>query len=228
MVNKDLMDVESDSDLNNSDSDDGLNDEDDKLLSDSEDEVVTKAKAANAKAGKDVESSGSSDDEEEEKNAFINPLSLAAKKGKGKKVEGEISDGEWSDEGENKREKGGKSDASKKAKKALGKRANNERDKEDDQAREFFGKSTFEEVPANQPAEDKNDESLDSTEIAETRVLAKKMLRKKQRTELLDSTYNRYSFHEPTFDLPNWFVTDESKHYFRHYNASKDEIMAEK
>jgi len=40
-------------------------------------------------------------------------------------------------------------------------------------------------------------------------VLAKKMLRKKQRTELLDSTYNRYSFHEPTSDLPNWFVTDE-------------------
>lgn len=54
------------------------------------------------------------------------------------------------------------------------------------------------------------------------------MLRKKQRSELLDSTYNRYSFHEPTSDLPNWFVGDESKHYFRHYNASKDEIMAEK
>ncbi len=69
---------------------------------------------------------------------------------------------------------------------------------------------------------------MDSEEIAETRILAKKMLRKKQRTELLDATYNRYSFHENPADLPSWFVEDEGKHYYRRYNPTKEEIAAEK
>lgn len=69
---------------------------------------------------------------------------------------------------------------------------------------------------------------MDSDEIAETRILAKKMLRKKSRQELLDSTYNRYSFHEAPEDLPTWFVQDEQKNYFRHYNPSKEEMAAEK
>ena len=34
---------------------------------------------------------------------------------------------------------------------------------------------------------------MDSNEMAEVRILAKKMLRKKERSEILDSTYNRYS-----------------------------------
>jgi AdoMet-dependent rRNA methyltransferase SPB1 len=50
---------------------------------------------------------------------------------------------------------------------------------------------------------------MDSDEMAETRILAKKMLRKKQRTEMLDATYNRYSFHEDPNLLPSWFVEDE-------------------
>lgn len=62
-----------------------------------------------------------------------------------------------------------------------------------------------------------NEESMDSTEMAETRILAKKMLRKKQRTELLDATYNRFSFHEDPNTLPTWFNEDESKHYWRHH-----------
>ena len=53
--------------------------------------------------------------------------------------------------------------------------------------------------------------------MAETRILAKKMLRKKQRTEILDQSYNRYSFHEDPRELPSWFVEDEQKHYFRHH-----------
>jgi AdoMet-dependent rRNA methyltransferase SPB1 len=69
---------------------------------------------------------------------------------------------------------------------------------------------------------------MDSDEMAETRILAKKMLRKKQRSELLDATYNRYSFHENPTELPSWFVEDEGKHYYRRYNATKEEIAAEK
>lgn len=114
----------------------------------------------------------------------------------------------------------------------MGKRANKDRgDGEDDAAKDFFGSGGFEEVPANDPGvkkQNKNDESMDSDEIAETRILAKKMLRKKSRQELLDSTYNRYSFHEAPEDLPTWFVQDEQKNYFRHYNPSKEEMAAEK
>lgn len=69
---------------------------------------------------------------------------------------------------------------------------------------------------------------MDSDEIAETRVLAKKMLRKKERSEILDATYNRYSFGEDPRDMPTWFVEDESRNYYRHYNATKEEIAAEK
>lgn len=55
--------------------------------------------------------------------------------------------------------------------------------------------------------------SLDSDEMAETRALAKVMLRKKQRTEILDSTYNRFATHEDKSTLPDWFVEDEARHY---------------
>lgn len=69
---------------------------------------------------------------------------------------------------------------------------------------------------------------MDSTEMAETRILAKKMLRKKQRTEILDQSYNRYSFHEDPRELPSWFVEDEQKHYFRHHQPTKEEVALEK
>jgi hypothetical protein len=50
---------------------------------------------------------------------------------------------------------------------------------------------------------------MDSNEMAEVRILAKKMLRKKERSEILDSTYNRYSFNENPDTLPSWFIEDE-------------------
>lgn len=94
-------------------------------------------------------------------------------------------------------------------------------------AANFFGNEVIEEVPMDDPGTTKGEEE-DSDEIAELRVLAKKMLRKKQRTELLDSTYNRYSFGEDPKSLPSWFVEDESKHYFRNINPTKEEIAIEK
>jgi AdoMet-dependent rRNA methyltransferase SPB1 len=60
-------------------------------------------------------------------------------------------------------------------------------------------------------------DSMNSDEIAETRALGKRMLRKKDRSEILDATYNRYSFGDNPNDLPTWFNEDESKHYFRHH-----------
>lgn len=161
--------------------------------------------------GKDNESEGHSSDEE---NAFVNPLS------KPKKYidnEGEVSEGEWSDDDEETSKK-------KKTKKEtkLGKRKRPEKEDEADVAKGFFGGDMIEEVPQEHQSED--NVSMNSDEIAETRILAKKMLRKKARTELLDSTYNRYSFHEDPNTLPSWFVEDEGKHYYRRYNPTKEEI----
>ena len=72
-------------------------------------------------------------------------------------------------------------------------------------------------------------ESMDSDDIAATRILARKMLRKKARNEIMDSTYNRYSSHEDINDLPSWFVEDEAKHRFcERLQPTKEEMALEK
>lgn len=62
----------------------------------------------------------------------------------------------------------------------------------------------FEEVKAEKTYSD-----YDSDEIAEIRAIGKKMLRKKDRQEIIDSTYGRYSYKEDPADLPNWFAEEE-------------------
>ena len=70
---------------------------------------------------------------------------------------------------------------------------------------------------------------MDSDDIAETRVLARKMLRKKARNEILDATYNRYASHEEPGTLPTWFVEDEAKHrYCERLQLTKEEVAEEK
>lgn len=70
---------------------------------------------------------------------------------------------------------------------------------------------------------------MDSDEIAETRILARKMLRKKTRNEIIDSTYNRFATHEDPATLPSWFVEDEAKYrYAIFYSATKEEMALEK
>ncbi len=171
--------------------------------------------------GLDNESSGDSGSEEETSKAFVNPL---AKK-KTIDVAGEVSEGEWSEDGDEKKDS--KKKAKKEKKPKLGKRKRGElSDEEENKMQDFFG-GEIEEVPQNDPGL-KGYESMDSDDIAETRVIAKKMLRKKERSEILDATYNRYSFGEDPYSLPTWFVEDEQKHYFRHYNATKEEIAIEK
>lgn len=213
MQNRDLMD---------------MSDEDDKdAESSDEPEPEPLKELMGDMDGKDIESEGHSSEEEE--NLFQNPLTLMKKKKEKKSIDdkGEVSEGEWSDD-DNVGNDGPKSKRSQKNK-VLGKRTRGKVDDEE-KAKDFYGDSAFQEVPADDPSQNQkdNEESMDSTEMAETRILAKKMLRKKQRTELLDATYNRFSFHEATDTLPTWFVEDESKHYWRHHQSTKEEMAEER
>ena len=155
------------------------------------------------RAGLDVEDSGS----DEDGGVFVNPLLKANTADKSDPQESE----EWSDDDES--DGKGKKDKKKKDKSVLGKR---KRKDEGDGFKDFFGNEGIEEVPADDPGtlKLKGYESMDSDDIAETRILARKMLRKKARTEIMDSTYNKYATHEDPDTLPSWFVEDEARHRF--------------
>ena len=56
---------------------------------------------------------------------------------------------------------------------------------------------------------------------------AKKMLRKKERLKILNSSYNRYAF-EDDGKVPKWFLEDESKHNKPQKPITKAEVLAEK
>lgn len=54
---------------------------------------------------------------------------------------------------------------------------------------------------------------MDSDDIAETRALAKKLLRKKDRREAIESSYsNAFLNDDDDKILPSWFLEDEAKH----------------
>ena len=150
----------------------------DDLMSDNDiEEKLVDARRSDLQDGQDIESEGHSSSGEE--NNFVNPLL----KKKTIDLKGEVSEGEWSDDGD---DKVGDKKKQKKEKKVLGKRKRAD-DSDEDKVQDFFVDDKIEVVPANDPGTlQAGYESMDSTEIAETRALAKKMLRKKQRTEILD------------------------------------------
>lgn len=87
----------------------------------------------------------------------------------------------------------------------------------------------YEVVPA--PATDSSDDSSsdesedeDVGRKAEILALAKKMLRKKQREQLLDDAYNKYMFHDD--GLPKWFLDEERKHRQPIKPVTKEEVAA--
>ena len=71
------------------------------------------------------------------------------------------------------------------------------------------------------------DDGYNSDEKAEIRAIAKKMLRKKERLKILNSSYNRYAF-EDDGKVPKWFLEDENKHNKPQKPVTKAEILAEK
>ena len=86
-------------------------------------------------------------------------------------------------------------------------------------------------MPADDPEtmKDEGYDSMDSDEMAETRILARKMLRKKTRNQMMEATYNRFTTHEDPATLPSWFVEDEAKYRYQiHFSATKEEMLVEK
>ena len=82
-------------------------------------------------------------------------------------------------------------------------------------------KSGFEEVPVSRQhatsgaasSDESSDDGfsdLDDDGKAEVLALAKKMLRGRDRQDILDGAYHRYAFHEN--GLPDWFEADERRH----------------
>lgn len=89
----------------------------------------------------------------------------------------------------------------------------------------------FEIVPA--PGTDSSDDSSsdeseeeDVDTKAEILACAKKMLRKKQREQMLDDAYNRYMFDDD--GLPDWFLEEERRHRQAIKPVTKEEIAAMK
>jgi AdoMet-dependent rRNA methyltransferase SPB1 len=69
---------------------------------------------------------------------------------------------------------------------------------------------------------------MDSDDMAETRALAKLMLRKKNRNDIIDSTYNKYATFDDPNALPEWFKEDEARHFKPNLPITKEMIAEEK
>ena len=106
----------------------------------------------------------------------------------------------------------------KKTKRETEVKSENEDSEEDKEKIDFVGKDE----------EDSDAESeFDIDEKAEIRAIAKKMLRKKDRLNILDNTYNRYAY-DDSERVPEWFMDEEKKHNRPNLPVSKDEINTQK
>jgi len=171
--------------------------------SDEEEEEAPKPKVDSKKSKKDKAKKKIVDEEEEENFDDLRAKAKAAK------------------------EKKDKADAKAKAKKTGGKVRDDTYDDESDEEKapkkgKKVGADDFEIVAAEDDApsasETDDDEKFDyDSEVDElsddtrARILAigKKMIRKKDREELIDDAYNRYAFDDE--DVPDWFAEDERR-----------------
>lgn len=71
-------------------------------------------------------------------------------------------------------------------------------------------------------------EDYDPDNLASNMVLAKKMLRKRNKEMIEESTYNKYAWESEDDDLPEWFKEDERKHRYSIIPITKEEVEEEK
>ena len=56
-------------------------------------------------------------------------------------------------------------------------------------------------------------------------ALAEQMfLSKRAREDIIDGAYNRYTNRDEGLDLPDWFVDDEEKHFFKILPVTKQQV----
>ena len=158
-----------------------------------------------------------------EKEDFINPL-IATKKDmkrfKKSLEEKEEKDSDAESFDSDVEEMADKMDTKEKIEKDKKKKRNMKRKAKEEEEK---NKGKFEEVKAEKTYSD-----YDSDEIAEIRAIGKKMLRKKDRLDMIDSAYNRYAFAEDPDTLPSWFADEEEKFNKPIPMVTKEEIQAEK
>jgi len=85
----------------------------------------------------------------------------------------------------------------------------------------------FEEVPIDNKQDEEED---DSDAIAETLAVGHKLLtNKKEREDIINSSYHRYAFNDDGDEdgnkLPSWFVEDEKQNYKVNLPVTKEEVM---
>ncbi len=97
---------------------------------------------------------------------------------------------------------------------------------EQEEKNKLLNKKTKREKDQSSSSENEDD-GYNSDEKAEIRAIATKMLRKKERLKILNSSYNRYAF-EDDGKVPKWFLEDENKHNKPQKPVTKAEILAEK
>jgi len=155
---------------------------------------------------------------------FVNPLVATKKDIKKLSKKEKESDASGSDKEEF------DSDAEELADK-LDKEKQKEKEKKDKKKRDRKRKDKDKEEEVNDfevVKADKTYSDYDSDDIAEIRAIGKKMLRKKDRLELIDDAYSKYAFKEDPATLPAWFAEDENKYNKPIPSVTKEEVKAEK
>ena len=157
---------------------------------------------------------------------FVNPLTITKKEAKklnkvGKQTKDRDSDSDkegFESDVEELAEKMDKEKVEEKEKKNKKKKRELKK-----KAKELDESKGFEVVKAEKTFSD-----YDSDDLAEIRALGKHMLRKKNRLDLIDNSYNRYAFNDDPNDLPSWFVEEENKYNKPMLPITRDQVEAEK
>lgn len=71
-------------------------------------------------------------------------------------------------------------------------------------------------------------EDYKQDELAQDLAMAKKMLRKKDREDIMDMAVNRYNYMDDPEDLPDWFIEDEKRHTGIILPVTKEEMQEER
>lgn len=80
---------------------------------------------------------------------------------------------------------------------------------------------------SSESSDDESEEEYDTDTKCEVLAVAKKMLRKRKRDEIIDDGYNKRTF-DDLDGLPKWFLEDEMRHNQPLKPVTKEEIAAEK